>query len=166
MEKATKIVTTMMTISDQEFTQLRSLVYDRFGINLTQEKRSLLVSRLQKLLRATGFANFKTYYDYLLTDKTGKALNELINRVSTNYSYFYREEAHFKFFKQTALPELIKKQTDRNSKDIRIWTAGCSTGEEPYMLIMLMKELLGINYNNWDAGLLATDISDTVLGFA
>lgn len=155
-----------MAITDQEFAFLRNLVYDRFGINLTEEKRSLLVGRLQKLLRTTGHTNFKSYYEYLSTDKTGKALDELINRVSTNYSYFYREEAHFDFFKKTAFPEFLEKQTSRNSKDIRIWTAGCSTCEEPYMLIMLMLEHLGINYNSWNAGVLATDISERVLGIA
>ncbi|MCB2183630.1 MAG: chemotaxis protein CheR [Desulfobulbaceae bacterium] len=156
----------MMAITDDEFARLRGLVYDRFGINLTKEKRSLLVGRLQKLLKATGFTSFKSYYDYLSTDKTGKALDELINRVSTNYSYFYREEAHFDFFKKNALPAIIKKQTRLNSKDIRIWTAGCSTGEEPYMLVMLMMEYLGINYNGWNGGVLATDISNTVLEVA
>jgi chemotaxis protein methyltransferase CheR len=156
----------MMTITDKEFTLLRTLVYDRFGINLTEEKRSLLVGRLQKLLKATGFASFDSYYSYLSSDKTGKALDELINRVSTNYSYFYREEAHFNFFQNTALPKLIKEQTARNSKELRIWTAGCSTGEEPYMLAMLMLEHLGLDYNNWNAGVLATDISERVLEIA
>jgi len=155
-----------MSITDQEFALVRSLVYDRFGINLTEEKRSLLVGRLQKLLRATGFDSFKSYYNYLSTDTSGKALNELINRVSTNYSYFYREEAHFNFFKNSAFPELIKKQAGCNDKDIRIWTAGCSTGEEPYMLVMLMLEHLGMTYNSWNAGVLGTDISDRVLGIA
>jgi len=166
MEHSTKIVTTMMTITDREFSQLRNLVYDRFGINLTEEKRSLLVGRLQKLLRSTGHMTFKSYYEYLSIDKTGKAIDELINRISTNYSYFYREEAHFNYFKKTALPELVKKQVNCKSKDIRIWSAGCSTGEEPYMLVMLMLEHLGMDYKSWSAGVFATDISNRVLEIA
>lgn len=161
-----EIVKPMMIITDREFTLLRRLVYDRFGINLTEEKRSLLVGRLQKLLRSCGYSSFHSYYEYLSTDRTGKAIDELINRISTNYSYFYREEAHFNFFKKTALPELVTKQTQSKAKDIMIWSAGCSTGEEPYMLVMLMLEYLGMDYKNWNAGVLATDISDRVLGIA
>jgi chemotaxis protein methyltransferase CheR len=166
MQYPSEFAVPLMTITDKEFALLRTLVYDRFGINLTEEKRSLLVGRLQKLLKTTGFASFESYYSYLCTDKTGKALDELINRISTNYSYFYREEAHFNFFKNTALPQLIKEQTARNSKELRIWTAGCSTGEEPYMLVMLMLEHLGLDYNSWNAGVLATDISERVLEIA
>jgi len=155
-----------MPISDREFTLLSSLVYERFGINLTEQKRSLLVGRLQKLLRTGGYRNFKSYYDDLLKDRSGKALDQLINRVSTNYSYFYREEAHFEFFKETVLPWLVKELRQLNSNDLRIWTAGCSTGEEPYMLVMLMLESLGVNYDRWDGGILATDISERALASA
>lgn len=156
----------LMTIDDKEFRLLRTLVYERFGINLTEQKRSLLVGRLQKLLRATGFTSFKEYYEALVADKTGKALDELVNRVSTNYSYFYREEAHFDFFTSTALPEWSRQLKTKNLNDLRIWTAGCSTGEEPYMLVMLMMEFFGVNYPAWNAGILATDISERALGIA
>lgn len=156
----------LMTIKDKEFSLIRTLVYDRFGINLTEQKRSLLVGRLQKLLRETGFSNFKDYYDYLASDQSGKALDALVNRVSTNYSYFYREEAHFDFFTKTALPEWSQRLKNKNVNDLRVWTAGCSTGEEPYMLIILMMEFFGAHYPSWSAGVLATDISDRVLCFA
>ncbi len=155
--------TSMMTITDHEFKLLRTLVYDRFGINLTEQKRSLLVGRLQKMLRNDNLSSFKEYYDALLSDTTGKYLDKLINKVSTNFSYFYREEAHFNFFKQTALPELTSKLAQQHTSDIRIWTAGCSTGEEPYMLIMLMMEHFGMNYNKFAGGILATDISNRAL---
>jgi chemotaxis protein methyltransferase CheR len=159
-------VPSIMTITDSEFKLLRTLVYEKFGINLTEQKRSLLVGRLQKYIQGLGFTSFKDYFDYLNTDKTLKGLDELINRISTNFSYFYRENAHFDFFSQKALPELINTLKVKQAKDIRIWTAGCSTGEEPYMLIMLMMEYLGLDYPNWSAGLLATDISEKVLTFA
>lgn len=157
---------TMMRITDQEFTALRRLVYDRFGINLTAEKRSLMVSRLQKLVQSLGFTTFESYYHYLIHDPTNQGLDALINRITTNYSYFFREEAHFDFFTHTALPTILERLQQRNSKDLRIWTAGCSTGEEPYSLLMLMHEHLGLNYGLWDAGLLATDISERVLAVA
>ena len=145
---------------------LRDLVHTRFGINLTEQKRSLMVGRLQKHIQTMGYTSFEQYYKYLINDKSQKGLDDLINRISTNFSYFYRESAHFDFFTKTALPELIANLQSSNSKDVRIWTAGCSTGEEPYMLLMLMMEHLGMNYSNWSAGLLATDISDKALSTA
>lgn len=155
-----------MQISDQEFGLLRRLVYDNFGINLTDQKRSLVVGRLHQLLRSHGFKTFKDYYDFLVRDRSHANLTELINRISTNYSFFYREKAHFDFFTQTALPDITNRLTSRGSNDVRIWTAGCSTGEEPYMLVMLMHEYFGNQYGRWDAGILATDISDRALTFA
>lgn len=152
-----------MQISDQEFNLLRKMVYDNFGINLTEQKRSLVVGRLHQLLRSYGFATFREYYDFLVRDKSHANLTELINRISTNYSFFYREKAHFDFFTQKALPEVTNRLQMENSNDIRIWTAGCSTGEEPYMLAMLMLNHFGMNYSLWNAGILATDISDRAL---
>ncbi len=163
---ATSAITSAITINSEEFRLLRDLVYERFGINLTEAKRSLVVSRLQNVLQLQGFDNFKSYYQYLITDRTNQGLNELINQISTNFSYFYRENAHFDFFSRHALPQLIEKLRQHDSYDIRLWTAGCSTGEEPYMLIMLMMEHLGLDYGNWNAGLLATDISERVLKMA
>lgn len=155
-----------LTISDGEFKQLSDFIYDRFGIHLTEQKKSLVVGRLQKDLQTKGFRSFKQYYDHLLTAPTQDAFSNLINRISTNYSYFYREKAHFEFFIKTLLPELTARLQKRNSNDIRIWCAGCSTCEEPYTLVMLMLDYFGMEYNKWDAGILATDISDKVIQFA
>ena len=155
-----------MAISDQEFESLRSLIYQRFGINLTDQKRSLLVGRLQKLLRTNGFSTFEDYYAFLQRDGSGQALSDLINLISTNYTYFNREKDHFDFFYQTALPTVVKRLRQQNRKDLRIWCAGCSTGEEPYTLLMLMAEFFGSDSRNWDAGILATDISERVLEIA
>ncbi|MDH5298782.1 MAG: protein-glutamate O-methyltransferase [Desulfobulbaceae bacterium] len=153
-------------INDQEFNLLRTLVYDNFGINLTEQKRSLVVGRLHQLLRNQGFKTFREYYDFLVRDKSHANLTELINRISTNYSFFYREKAHFDFFVKTALPEVVAKLQAKNTNDLRIWTAGCSTGEEPYMLAMLMLDFFGNDYARWSGGILATDISDRALSFA
>lgn len=156
----------LMSISDEEFKLMRSLIYERVGINLTEQKRSLLVGRLQKLLRKEGFPNFKGYYEHLVSDKTEQALSTLVDLVSTNHTFFNREKAHFDYFYNTALPEVIQRLKSQNRRDLRIWCAGSSSGEEPYMLMMLMQEALGSDYKNWDAGLLATDISDRVLTIA
>ena len=165
-QKPVVIESSMMNMTDREFRQLRELVYERLGINLTGKKRSMLIGRLQKLLRTSGFKNFQDYYEYLVNDSGMKAMTELINRVTTNYSFFYRGKSHFEYFVQAVLPEVVESFKKRNSRDLRIWTAGCSTGEEPYMLTMLMREFFGNEYGLWDGGILATDISEKVLTFA
>jgi chemotaxis protein methyltransferase CheR len=156
----------IMNISTTEFKQLRDLIHTRFGINLTEQKRSLLVGRLQKLMRNLNLATFSDYYDYLKNDKTEGALGQLVDLISTNHTYFNREKEHFDFFSQIALPQVIENLRKQKRKDLRIWCAGCSTGEEPYTLLMLMMEYLGNEYSSWDAGILATDISDRALSIA
>lgn len=151
-------------LSNAEYRAIRDLVYSQTGIRLSENKRALIISRLQKLLRARGFHSFAQYYDHVMKDKSGEALSELVNRISTHHTFFYREKAHFDFFFQTVLPEL-SRILDR-TRDIRIWCSGCATGEEPYTLIMLMMEYFGDAYGQWNAGLLATDIAAEVLEFA
>ncbi len=153
----------LMRITDKEFDQMRLLISQKFGINLSEEKKSLLVGRLQKILRTGGFQSFDQYYDNLLKDRSGKAISGLIDHISTNHTYFNREKAHFDYFRSHVLPEVLRKLRQQKSNDLRIWCAGCSSGEEPYMLLMLMHEVLGDDYRQFDAGLLATDISDRVL---
>lgn len=156
----------MMAITDEEFEVIRDLVYRHFGIKLTEEKRSLVVGRLQKVIKARGFSSFSEYHKFLTEDKTGKALEELATRISTNHTFFYREKEHFEFFVNKALPESVSRQKKLNGRDLRIWSAGCSSGEEPYTLIMLMFEYLGAEYSLWNAGVLATDISARALSTA
>ncbi len=153
----------MMPLSDSEFVSLRTLIYDRFGINLTEKKRTLLVGRLQKLVRKHDFENFSQYYQYVINDSSGKALVELVDRISTNHTAFFRESAHFDFLRETALPETVERHRQTGNRDLRIWSAGCATGEEAYTLVMVMMEFFGMEYANWNAGLLATDISPEAL---
>ncbi len=155
--------TGMMPISDGEFAAMRDLIQQRFGINLTEQKRSLLVGRLQKLMRTRGFSAFQQYIDFLKSDKSEQGLSELVDLISTNHTYFNREKDHFDYFYDTALPTVIERLKQQNRRDLRIWCAGSSTGEEPYTLVMLIMEYLGADYKNWDAGILATDISDRAL---
>ncbi len=158
--------TSMMAISEKEFSDLRDLIHKRFGINLTDQKRSLLVGRLQKLMRQLSLSTFAEYYQYLTEDQTEQALGELVDLISTNHTYFNREKDHFEYFYNIALPTIVEKLKRENRKDLRIWCAGCSTGEEPYTLLMLMREYFGTEYRCWDAGILATDISDRALTIA
>ena len=151
-------------LSMEEFDLIRKLVYDRFGIHLNEQKKSLVVERLQKTLRTGQFESFRAYYDYVIRDRSGKALLELVDRISTNHTHFFREKDHFVFMQTTWLPALKKAaQTAGRKKDIRIWSAGCSSGEEPYTIAMLLADQFEMDGSGWDIGILATDISTTVL---
>ncbi|GHT34508.1 chemotaxis protein CheR [Planctomycetales bacterium] len=155
--------TEMMQITDAEFRSIRDLVYRRFGITLSDEKKSLVVGRLQKILRQHGFKNFKQYYDMLVADKTDKSISELANQITTNHTFFFREPDHFDFFKKTILPWMVQEHSKKRDKDLRIWCAAASSGEEPYTLIISLMEYFGNDYRNWDCGLLATDVSEKAL---
>ena len=150
-------------ISDSEFAQLSGMIRKGFGINLTSEKKTLVVGRLQKLLRDRGDISFEEYFHQVQADATGREMSELINRISTNHTFFNREKEHFDFFRTVALPEATARAKARGSQDLRFWCAAASTGEEPYMLAMLIREHLGVAQGDWDAGLLATDISARAL---
>ena len=156
----------LLAPTEEEFQTIRKLVYDAFGINLTGEKKTLVAGRLQKVLRERDFHSYKQYIDFLKADSNGQAIEELANRISTNHTFFYRENDHFQFFVKKSLPEAVARAQSRGQKDIRIWSAGCSSGEEPYTLIMLMLEYFGYDYSSWSAGVLATDISARALEFA
>ena len=150
-------------ISERDFQLIRQLVYDRFGINLTDQKKTLVVGRLQKVLRQREFTNFSDYYNWLINDRSGEGLDELANRISTNHTFFYREKAHFEYFAAKALPAALARHEASGDHTMRIWCAGCSSGEEPYTLMMLMMEFFGARFNQWKPHLLATDISATAL---
>lgn len=156
----------MISISDQEFQLFRTFIYKNFGINLTDVKRALLVNRLQKILRREGFATFEAYYEAIQKDKTGHGTSELIDAVSTNHTFFFREKVHFDYLMSTAFPKTVNNLLRKNDKDLRVWCAASSSGEEPYVLAILIKEYLGQQYNQWSAGVLATDISNKALNIA
>ena len=149
-------------LSNEEFDLIRQLVYDRFGIHLNEQKKTLVVERLQKTMRTGQFDSFRAYYNYVVGDKSGRAILELIDRISTNHTSFFREIDHFVFMQKTWLPELKKKAQSGGNKNVRIWSAGCSSGEEPYTIAMLLADQFEMSAD-WDIGILATDISTTVL---
>ncbi len=158
--------TGLIPITDNEFIQLSELIYQRFGIVLDETKRSLLVGRLHKILRRHGIQTFGDYYAYLLRDRSGKAVSELANQISTNHTYFNREPEHFRFLVTKALPDVVARLRRQKKRDIRVWCAAAATGEEPYLLAMLLMEFFAGDYENWQAGLLATDISAAALARA
>lgn len=153
----------MVDIKEKEFIELASFVKSHYGVDLF-EKKLLIQGRLQTILTERNFNNFSQYYNYVIGDKTGKAITQLLNKVTTNYTFFMREPQHFNFFKNTILPNLVKDY--KTSYNMRIWSAGCSSGEEAYTLAMIISDFFGINKGNWDTKILATDISQAVLNTA
>lgn len=153
----------MVAITEKEFKQLTNLIKANCGIYLKDEKKSLVTGRLQKVLINENIKNFSDYYNYVLADRTGKAASTLVNNITTNHTYFMREPNHFYCFRDKVLPFLEKTVKD---KDLRIWSAACSTGEEPYTLAMIIDEFFGKNKGLWDTKILATDISSKVLNIA
>jgi len=151
---------TMVAITQKEFRQLADYIKLNYGINLKEEKKALITSRLQNELVKNNLNSFSEYYDYILSDKSGKAVAALIEKITTNHTFFMRESDHFFYFRDMVLPYLKKTITD---KDLRIWSAGCSTGEEPYTLAMIIDEFFGKEKVLWDTKVLATDISTKVL---
>lgn len=153
----------MLTISDQEFKQLTDYIKANYGINLKNEKKALLIGRLSNILTEKKFYCFADYFNYLITDKTGSAVSTLVDKITTNHTFFMREADHFNFFRDRVLPYLASTVRD---KDLRIWSAGCSSGEEPYTLAMIIDEYFGTEKRWWDTKVLATDISSKVLDIA
>lgn len=150
----------MDTITDREFSELVQFIKQNYGINLAH-KRSLVLGRLHNYIVQHGFSSFSEYFQHIVGDSSGQAGIILINKLTTNHTYFLREPHHFDFLEQVALPYLVKAAA--SEKDIRIWSAGCSTGEEPYTLAMVIDSYLGPEKYKWDTKILATDISTAAL---
>lgn len=150
----------MITIKEKEFKQFAEYIEDNYGIHLREEKKTLLMGRLYNILVESNCKTFSEYFNLLQMDKSGKAVSTFINKITTNHTFFMREADHFDYFKDIVLPYLSKTVKD---KDLRIWSAGCSSGEEPYTLAMILNEYFGKEKVLWDTKVLATDISDRVL---
>jgi len=151
--------TEVRPLTPREFEQFRKLAYDKFGLDLHEGKETLVSTRLSKKIRELNFRSFQEYYRHVQEDSTGEALASLIDALTTNHTSFFRESAHFDFLRQTILPGL------RDRDRLSIWSAACSSGEEPYTIVFCLLEALG------EAALgkiriLATDISTRVLASA
>jgi chemotaxis protein methyltransferase CheR len=146
-------------LSASEFEQIRRLAYEHFGLDLRNGKESLVSARLSQKIRALNFGSFQEYYRHVVGDRTGEALIELIDALTTNYTSFFREPAHFEFLRGTVLPRL------RGRDRIPIWSAACSTGEEPYSIAFCLLEELGEAVLG-KLRIIATDISTRVLAEA
>jgi len=152
----------LIHITDKQYEDLSTFVYQKYGVHLTDKKVSLVRGRLNKVVREKGLGDFGAYMNYLKTETTGAALVELMDKLTTNHTYFYRESHHFDYFRDVCIPAF--RERFPYGEEVRIWCAGCSSGEEPYTLAMMLYESLGPDARKYK--ILATDLSMTVLNTA
>jgi chemotaxis protein methyltransferase CheR len=146
--------------TERDFNLLRQVVNEHTGIRLSEHKKEMLYSRLSRRLRALNLNNFFSYYKLLKMDE-GEELLHFINAVTTNLTAFFREPHHFELLKKELLPQLLVKKLI--SRRLRIWSAGCASGEEAYSIAMVIKEVIP---SDWDVKILATDLDSVVLATA
>lgn len=156
-------INNIQRLTPEEFDRFAKMIYTESGIFLKDSKVTLLSNRLRKRLLALKLDTFTQYYDYIqtLSDKT-KEIEELIDVVSTNETYFFRNERHFDALMQKSFVDIAAKKTE---KSLTIWSAGCSTGEEPYTIAICILESMKL-FPGWKIKVHATDIAYSVLDFA
>ena len=143
-------------MSPWEFDQFRTLAHDEFGLDLPDGKEQLVAARLGKKMRELNLNSFRAYYKHVTEDRTGEALVAMIDALTTNHTGFFREPAHFEWLRRAVVPALGSRSA------IHLWSAACSTGEEPYSLAFALFEELGLETFS-RVRILATDISTRVL---
>ena len=149
-------------LSDREFDEIRRLVREHTGISLADSKRELVYSRLVRRLRRLSLPTFGDYLELLGRGEPAE-LEEFSNAITTNLTSFFREPHHFEFLADTALPML--EERNAASRRLRIWSAGCSTGEEAYSIAVVLQEALP-RFRGWDVRILATDLDSRVVAQA
>jgi chemotaxis protein methyltransferase CheR len=152
-------------MSDEEFRLLRDFVYQHCGLHFCENSKYLLQKRLGRRVQHHQLKNFKDYY-YLLRYSKEKdlELSAVIDNLTINETYFFREDFQLKTFTQEILPEIRARKEREGTKQLRIWSAGCSTGEEPYTIAMLILDMPA--FQGWDIEIIGTDISQRVLQVA
>lgn len=146
-------------LTEREFEKISRLAYEKFGLELKPGKQELVSARLGKKARAAGCRSFDEYYQSVVADATGESLIQLIDALTTNFTDFMREPAHFEFLREEAVTRWVKRER------VRIWSTACSTGEEPYSTVFAILDALG-NASRPRLEIVATDISSRALQHA
>jgi chemotaxis protein methyltransferase CheR len=146
---------------EENFRQIKALVHERTGIALNDHKKNMVYSRLARRVRAMGLEAFDDYLAYLLSSEGDGEIIQFVNAITTNLTHFFRENHHFEHLRQEVLSPLL--QNPPAGKRLRIWSAGCSAGAEPYSIAICLMETLGKVMKSWDCRILATDIDTNML---
>lgn len=149
-----------MILTDEDMNRIAAFMKNNYGVNL-ENKRTLITGRLDNQLTRLGYESFTGFIDCVERNPKGEEATLLVNSLTTNHTFFMREPIHFNFMRNVALPEIREKE--RNTKDVRIWSAAASSGEEAYSIVMTLKDFFGFEATEWDTTVLATDISTKVL---
>ncbi len=156
-----------LSISDTEFSSLRDFIYEKCGIYIAENRKYLLENRLLNRLKALGLKNYGEYYEYLKYDSSFRSeLKSLYGVITTNETSFYRNPPQLKVLEDGLLRSLLASLQKRGKKELHIWSAGCSTGEEPYTLGMILFDVLGPHLGGWKVAISAGDLSEEVLASA
>ncbi len=152
-----------MKLTSQELQQIQKYMYSNFGIRLNSKKTTLIETRLAQTVLSKGFHSYGEYINFVIHDKSGKESTLLLNKLTTNHTYFLREKDHFDYLESVLLPNLFKQE--QHQGDIRIWSAGCSSGQEAYTIAMFLQDFKSKHpeYAHFNTQVLATDISEQAL---
>lgn len=154
-------------ISHDEFIQLRDFIYQQCGIHIAENRKYLIENRLAGRLKDLNLKTYGEYYHYLRFDANRrKELNKLFESVTTNETSFFRNPPQLEVFRNIVLKRIVEQQRKSGRKQLRIWSAGCSTGEEPYTIAIILSEVLGRELLLWDIKITANDLSEAVLASA
>lgn len=149
-----------LSITDSDFSRLAKFVQSNYGIDLSQKKQ-LITGRLSTPLKQRGYTSFTDFVNHVLQTKDNVLITLLLDKLTTNYTFFMREKEHLDLFCQKIIPDIVQRH--QKDKTLAIWSAGCSTGEEPYNITMFLFDYLGAQASQWDTRLLATDISNRAM---
>jgi chemotaxis protein methyltransferase CheR len=150
------------SFTTRDFKFFAELVYDKSGIVLGEHKKNMMFSRLVRRVRELGLASFKDYANFVKGPKGDNEIGALINAMTTNLTRFFREEHHFEFLTKTVFPATAERARKSGQKRLRIWSAGCSSGEEPYSIAMTVLKNFP-NRAGWDVKILATDLDTNMV---
>jgi len=150
-------------IRDRDYEYIRKLVYERSRIDLGPDKRELVTARLNKRLRATKIPTIEEYCRILKDQPDNEEVSHLIDVISTNHTYFFRETEHFEYLQAKILPEMLQRRKTTLWPCFNMWSAACSSGEEPYSIAITMADYMQKNRIDWSWHIEATDISSIVL---
>lgn len=154
---------TEVILNNQEWNVIRDFIYRSTGLYFSDDKKSYIQKRLKIAMDNLGVEDFWDYLKRLETDKS--VFNKLLELITTNETYFFRDLPQLNMFSKDVLPELLNRKAVRGDFRLKIWSAGCSTGEEPYTIAIILKERLEY-FDDWDIEILGTDISERVLKLA
>ncbi len=146
--------------TDEDFNYITKMVHDKTGISIQPHKKTMVYSRIAKRIRLLGLKSFKEYTNFLSSPDVGNELVDFVNALTTNLTKFFREMHHFEHLKKVSIHDRLEKNS--SDKRLRIWSAGCSAGMEPYSIAMTLRDAMP-NVDSWNAKILATDIDTNVL---